>query len=72
MAGSYVCDFSDMALGCDIAAAGAKYVASWLAGNPPLEFLWISSEWYAWALGEDVWMTNFALRQPTLTLATTG
>ena len=58
-------------------AAGAKYVASLLTGNPPLEILVIpgglacvgSREHW---VGEMACVTTFALRQATLTWATTG
>ena len=33
--------------GCSITAVGAKCVASWLAGNPPLQVLWMGGQWHA-------------------------
>ena len=44
MDGLYVCLYVNMAPDCGMTAAGAKCVASLLAGNPPLETLMIRSE----------------------------
>ena len=63
MDGLYVCVFAKMASGCGMTAAGAKCVASWLAGNPPLQFLSIAGELTHAGVGEDAWMTMFGFRQ---------
>ena len=53
--------------------AGAKLLASWLAGNPPLQKLYINSKFRAVVMKlEGVWMTMLALWQAIVTLATTG
>ena len=38
------CAHVDAASGCEMTAAGAKCVASWVARNPPVEKLWMSGK----------------------------
>ena len=42
-----LCVCVSVCVDCDMTTAGAKLVASWLAGNPPLQSLYIGGQWHA-------------------------